>query len=84
MINLTLIGKVAEAIKCSDKTHLQIGREMGVPTEFVYKLMLMYYGVGDNSLKSLKSELMGEDIDIGQYLNNNLSLIETEAGTIVL
>jgi hypothetical protein len=84
MINLTLIGKVAEAIKCSGKTYLQIGREMGVPTEFVYKLMLMYYGVGDNSLKSLKSEFMEEDIDIGQYLNNNLSLIETAVGLIVL
>jgi len=84
MINLTLIGKVAESIKCSGKTYLQIGREMGVPTEFVYKLMLMYYGVGDNSLKSLKSEFMEEDIDIGQYLNNNLSLIETAVGLIVL
>jgi hypothetical protein len=84
MINLTIIGKVAEAIKCSGKTYLQIGREMGVPADFVYKLMLMYYGIGESSLKSLKSEFMEEDIDIGQYLNNNLSLIEAKAGTIVL
>lgn len=78
MISLTIIGKIVEDLKCSGKSHIQIARDLSVSVEFVYDLMLMYYGVGDNALKSFKMDYRGDEIDIGQYLNNNLSIIKSE------
>ena len=56
MISLTIIGKIVEDLKCSGKSHIQIARDLSVSVEFVYDLMLMYYGVGDNALKSFKMD----------------------------
>jgi len=84
MISLTIIGKIVEDLKCSGKSHIQIARDLSVSVEFVYDLMLMYYGVGDSALKSFKIDFRGDEVDIGQYLNNNLTFVERNKDILVI
>ena len=84
MISLTIIGKIVEDLKCSGKSHIQIARDLSVSVEFVYDLMLMYYGVNDSALKSFKIDFKGDEVDIGQYLNNNLTIVERNNHFLVI
>jgi hypothetical protein len=84
MISLTIIGKIVEDLKCSGKSHIQIARDLSVSVEFVYDLMLMYYGVNDSALKSFKIDFRGDEVDIGQYLNNNLTIVERNNHFLVI